>query len=137
MHSKSLRITEFYSLTETINLGLGVGVDKFYNPMYNIFPVFGSVQYMPLKGNNNIPYLFSNVGYGLPLQIVNYGLMTDLGLGYKLVNSKQFGLNVQFGYNYQQTLIEVEITPQPSKFTGNPIVFQNRHSLFLSLGVVF
>ena len=63
--------------------------------------------------------------------------MTDFGLGYKLVNSKQFGLNIQLGYSYQQILAEVEISPQPANIIGNPIVFQNRHSLLFSMGMVF
>lgn len=137
MNAKSFRVTELYSLNETINIGLGIGVDKFYNPTYNTFPVFGSIQYMPFEHKSSIPYLFSNIGYGIPAEIVNPGFMSDFGLGYSLVNSKHFGLNVQLGYNYQQILVEVEIIPQPSRFTGNPIVFQNRHSLFMSLGLVF
>jgi hypothetical protein len=137
MYANTLRITELYSLSDKFNVGLGIGVDKFYKPMYNTFPLFGAVQYMPFIDKRNIPYLFSNIGYGLPVQIVNPGLMADFGIGYKLVNSKQFGLNIQFGYNYQQILAEVQIDPQPTNIVGNPFVFQNRHSLLFSLGLVF
>lgn len=137
MYATALRITEFYSLNKNFNIGLGIGVDKFYKPMYNTFPLFGAIQYMPFSYKSSIPYIFSNIGYGLPVQIVNPGLMSDFGFGYKVVNSKQFGLNIQVGYSYQQILAEVEITPQPSNIIGNPVVFQNRHSLLFSLGVVF
>lgn len=137
MYATALRITQLYSLNKNLNVGLGIGVDKFYKPMYNTFPVFSAVQYMPFSYKNSIPYFFTNIGYGLPVQIVNPGLMTDFGFGYKLVNSKQFGLNIQFGYSYQQILAEVEISPQPANIIGNPVVFQNRHSLLFSLGIVF
>jgi len=143
IYGSALRITEFYSLNNNFNVGVGVGADLFYRPkyqtvsLYETIPLYAALQYMPFSCKKGIPYLFTNIGYGLPFVITNPGIMSDFGIGYKLLNSKGFGLNMQAGYNFQKISIDVAMDPQPSQYTGNAVVFQHRHSLFFTLGLTF
>lgn len=102
MYGNALHLSVLYNFTKQISAGAGIGADRYESPGYNTFPLFASIHYSPLKQHTNF-YVFANVGYALFGKQETYnGWVVDLGVGYKKMFSRHFGLNFQLGYNWKQ-----------------------------------
>lgn len=91
-------------------------------PNANTKPVFLAVQYAPLKKDLK-PYVFTNIGYGLDGEEFYEGWLAEVGVGYKYMFKKHFGLKAEIGYNY--------------KTFGSSDLHLTRHSILAGFGLVF
>ena len=130
MLGNSLHLSALYDFTPSLSIGAGIGSDRYEEPGYNTFPVFATVHYIPVK--NHIPnaYLYTNLGYALKGEISRRGWLYDIGIGYKKMFRKHFGLNFQFGYNLKQFKIPYYY-PVPKDRSSI------RHSLSFGFGFIF
>lgn len=102
LYGNALHLSVLYNFTKQIAAGAGIGADRYENPGYNTFPLFVSLHYSPLKHHINF-YTYTNVGYALFGKQETYeGWVFDLGVGYKKMFRRHFGLNFQAGYNWKQ-----------------------------------
>ena len=137
LYGKSLHFTGLYDFSKSISAGIGVGADRYENPGYNTLPVFATLQYFPII---QLPsaYVYTNLGTAIKSSNTYSGLMFDIGLGYRKMFKKHFGLNFQLGYN----LKHINDTPIYRLSSDNQSYdIQNvnsiRHSLSLGIGVIF
>lgn len=132
MHGNSLHLTALYDITERISAGAGIGADRYEEPGYNTFPLFGTFRYRPFRGFLDA-YTYTNLGYGLfsREKSIYPGWMWDAGVGYTLMFRKHFGLNFQVGYNLKE--FRDVYSDADGNWNGNSI----RHSLSLGFGLVF
>ncbi len=132
MHGNSLRLTALYDITQRISAGAGIGADRYEEPGYNTFPVFGTFRYRPLRRFLDT-YLYTNLGYGLSNRdnSIYSGWVWDAGVGYIKMFRRHFGLNFQVGYNLK------EFRDVHSDVDGNLSGNSIRHSLSLGIGLVF
>lgn len=103
MYGNSLHLTAFYKAAKRLSLGIGIGADRYESPSYNTFPLFVSGHYQLLPVRLPGGYVYSNLGYSIGREgNTTKGWLGDLGLGYKKMFRKHFGLNFQLGYNLKQ-----------------------------------
>ncbi|MFS2583734.1 hypothetical protein [Bacteroides uniformis] len=102
MYGNALHLSALYNFTKQFSAGAGIGADRYESPGYNTFPLFASVHFSPFKRHAGF-YVFTNIGYALFAKQGTYnGWMFDVGIGYKKMFSRHFGLNFQLGYNWKQ-----------------------------------
>ncbi len=136
MYGNSIHLSVLYNITKQISAGIGMGADRYENPSYNTFPLFASAHYSPLKKHTNF-YTYTNVGYAIVGKQETYkGAMWDLGVGYKKMFRRHFGLNFQVGYNWKQfqnvpSYVMIEDAMLPSRNDNT------RSSISLGLGLIF
>lgn len=131
MSGHSLHVTALYDITKRISAGAGIGADRYEEPGYNTFPLFGTFRYRPMRRFLD-GYLFTNLGYGLFAREDIYGgWMWDAGVGYTKMFRRHFGLNFQVGYNLKE-FKDVPFFGETMTWTDNL-----RHSLSLGVGLVF
>lgn len=120
-YGNSLRLTAMCRISPRVAAGVGFG-SELYEP-FNSFPVFATVYYSPLK--THLPaYLYSNAGYAIDTSNSAEGYLFDLGVGYKKMFRRHFGLNFQMGYNFKQF--------------GSPSDYHfSRHSFSFGFGFIF
>ncbi|MBR0042867.1 MAG: outer membrane beta-barrel protein [Bacteroides sp.] len=122
LYGNSARISVLYRFTPRLKAGVGIGLEMYSLPNTNTKPVFLAVQYAPLKKDLK-PYLFTNIGYGLDGDDFNEGWLAEVGVGYKYMFKRHFGLKAEVGYNYK---------------SFNYGDWQlNRHSISAGFGLVF
>lgn len=139
MHGNSLHLTALYDITRRISAGAGIGADRYEEPGYNTFPVFGTFHYRPFRKFLDA-YLYTNLGYGIfsGNGSDNYpGWVWDAGLGYTKMYWKHFGLNFQLGYNLKEFggFSFFRMTTDGDYYIKK--VSSVRHSLSLGIGLVF
>lgn len=139
MHGNSLHFTALYDITHKISAGVGIGADRYEEPGYNTFPVYGTFRYRPLLQLQN-GYVFTDLGYGVfKSDNVNPGWMWNLGIGYTKMFRKHFGLNFQLGYNLKEfggiPSYEVDLVNGESTYIGEKS--STRHSVSFGIGLVF
>ncbi len=131
MYGNALRLSCLYSLFSQVATGIGVGADRYEIPSYNTLPVFAIVHYNP---NKNIPfYLFGDTGYSFEMGSAVSGFLMDMGVGYKLLIKRNFGLNFQVGYNLKQFNGEI----YDLEIENNISCTQTRQSLTFGIGFIF
>lgn len=103
MRGNSLHLTALYDISQRITAGAGFGADRYEEPGYNTFPVYGTLRYRPIR---KFPdgYLYTNLGYGVMSSSddIYPGWMWDLGVGYTKMFRKHAGIDLQFGYNLKE-----------------------------------
>lgn len=139
MHGNSLHFTALYDITQKISAGVGIGADRYEEPGYNTFPVYGTFRYRPVPKFLN-GYVFTDLGYGLfKNDNVAPGWMWNAGIGYTKMFRKHFGLNFQLGYNLKEfggiPSYEVDLVNGEFNFIGKKSSI--RHSVSFGFGLVF
>lgn len=139
MYGSSLRLSGMYSLNTRTNIGIGVGAECYENPEITTFPIFASAKYSPLKHTLS-PYIYANVGYAFGTEISDRGILAELGIGYKHMFKKHFGLKFEVGYNMQQIRVDKEniiVFPTSNSITPSKGVSVFRHSISFGTGFIF
>lgn len=139
MHGNSLHLTALYDITHKISVGAGIGADRYEEPGYNIFPVYGTFRYHLLPKMPN-GYVYTNLGYGIfKNDNVTPGWMWDAGVGYTKMFRKHFGLNFQLGYNLKEfgkiPSYEINFPNGEVNYVGEKSSI--RHSVSFGIGLVF
>lgn len=130
MHGNSLHLSVVYRFTPSVSIGGGIGADRYEEPGYNTFPVFAIIHYTPAKKRIPNAYLYTNLGYAIEGSNSSGGLLYDIGIGYKKMFRKHFGLNFQFGYNLKQ-FKTLYFYPTPKNR------YDTRQSLSFGFGFIF
>lgn len=139
MHGNSLHFTALYDITRKISAGAGIGADRYEEPGYNTFPVYGTFRYRPLPKFQD-GYIFTDLGYGVfKHDNVAPGWMWNAGIGYIKMFRRHFGLNFQLGYNLKEfggiPSYEVDLTNGEFNYIGEKNSI--RHSISFGIGLVF
>lgn len=139
MHGNSLHFTALYDITQRISAGAGIGADRYEEPGYNTFPVYGTFRYRPLPKFLD-GYVFTDLGYGIiKNDNVAQGWMWNVGVGYTKMFRKHFGLNFQLGYNLKEfggiPSYEVDFVNGEFNYVGKKSSI--RHSVSFGIGLVF
>lgn len=135
MYGNSIRLKGIYNINPIFSTGLGVGSQVLENPRYSTIPVFALIEVRPFHTYMS-PYLFSNIGYSISTDYTNGGLLTDLGIGYKKMFRKHFGLDFRIGYNLTQ--IRYDVNYYEGDRIGSSESSSNiRHSISAGFGLVF
>ncbi|WP_080903551.1 hypothetical protein [Parabacteroides sp. Marseille-P3160] len=129
-------IAGMYDINRRLSAGIGVGVEKLYDPSYTILPVFVKVAYSPIRANER-PYVFAKVGYGIGTGISNAGLLLNTGLGYKLQLRKLFALNFLLGYHLQSIRYDLTYYSDAGVISDVKKDHNTRHSLSGGIGFIF
>lgn len=140
MGGSSFRLSGMYSLNKRTEVGIGVGADCYNSPNITTFPVLASLKYVPLKHMLDY-YIYTDAGYAFGTKISDKGAVAGVGLGYKRMFKKHFGLKLELGYNIQQIRVSQEniiVFPGPDGVT--PIIkglSVFRHSISFGTGFIF
>lgn len=122
-----------------ISAGAGIGADRYEEPGYNTFPLFGTFRYRPIRTFLDT-YVYTNLGYGVFTRedSIYPGWMWDAGVGYTKMFRKHFGLNFQVGYNLKEFHGQNFYGIDPDSGADYVRKFNSvRHSLSLGVGLVF
>lgn len=154
MYSNTILLNFMYDITPQMSAGAGVGFTLCETGSHGSLPVYATFRYSPLK---KVPgfYAFTDLGYAPPIgpgksitwsmgqeqtryEGLNYGWLWDLGVGYRIMFRKHFGLNFQLCYNLQQfggtnILVNNEMTQQSYYDISDNL----RHSLSAGIALVF
>lgn len=138
MYGNSLHLTVLYNINKQVSTGLGIGADRYEKPGYNTFPLYASLHFSPLKKFLNL-YTYTNIGYAIFDKTDIYqGVMWDLGVGYKKMFKKHFGINVQLGYNLKQFKdVDYYIYDSKNEEFKNERRNNIRNSLSMGVGLIF
>lgn len=135
MYGNSIRASVMYHVIPRLALGAGIGADRYDNPGYNTFPVFAAFRYSPLR-QSLAPYAFTNVGYSFETSTADRGMFWDLGVGYKRMFRKHFGLKFEIGYNLKNLRLDSYSMDANNNYSPKCYSLV-RHSLFAGVGLVF
>lgn len=102
MSGHAIHLSGRYDITPKISTGLGIGVDAWLDPDRGMFPVYATVRYKPLTHVRGF-YTFADLGCGFmpkawTVDGMFMGGIGNIGTGYTLYISKNFGLNFKVGY---------------------------------------
>ena len=139
MNGHSARFAVRYDFSQRLSAGLGIGVDAYDE--YNAAPVYATCRYNLIKGKRL--YAYGNLGYSIGSggdSAFGRGLMFDVGVGYPLMITRNFGVNLQFGYNlsncreldYTTTVVTKDMVVIDGDYTDG-----TRHSLSFGIGLTF
>lgn len=100
-YGNSLHFTAFYRAIPQLDLGAGIGADRYEYLGFNTLPVFAALRYYPL---NKLPetYIYSNAGYSIKTDNTYEGALFDIGIGHQWSFSRRWSINIQLGYNLKQ-----------------------------------
>lgn len=138
MSGNSLRLSANYDFVPAWSAGAGVGMDRYTEPSFNTMPIFATLQYAPLKKARNA-YVFSDLGYAIKISDdFHPGFTGKLGIGYKLILAKHFGLNFRIAYDFKdfrkiRTTYFDEASQQGVSYDSN----SKRHSVSFGVGMTF
>jgi hypothetical protein len=100
-------------------------------PRYTTFPLFASVHVTPLA--NKKLFVYNDLGYSLNTTISYPGLYEEVGMGYRWMFKKHFGMSLNIGYSLKQMQnIQIEY-----KNGREETAYTTRHSIIAGLGFVF
>ncbi len=131
MRMGMLKVLVGYYVTPALSLGVGAGSSS-YNPgAKNVLPVFLDVRYHPFKNKRFL--LNGDIGCAFltPAAYSKGELLMDFSVGYKVLD-KKVSIIPAIGYNYCGYDVGV-----PAYNNMQLVDSQNRHSLFVKVGVVF
>jgi len=131
-----LNLSGLYNFSNQLSAGVGIGVEKLYDPSYTIFPIFTKVTYSPFKSFLK-PFVFAKIGYGIGTKISNSGLLFNPGFGYKFQLSKCLGLNLAIGYHFQSILFDIVTYSEDGTVKLKEQASNHRNSLSFGVGLVF
>lgn len=135
MYGNSIRLYGLYNINTRLSVGAGAGLDRYENTGHNTLPLFLTCHYAALPSVPRV-YGFTYLGYAIGSSNFTNGMLFDLGIGYKKMFRRHFGMNFQLGYNLKQ-------------FEGETLFFDNkedlhainysqwRHSLSFGIGFIF
>lgn len=124
----SLRAVFGYYVTPDLSLGASIGLAHYNGISLNTAPVCLDIRYHPLPANWHWT-LLGDIGYSIMGEDGSYKskMQADIAIGYDFrINKKNWRLIPSLGYNYNQYTYDY-----------HSIGTQNRHSLFLRLGLTF
>lgn len=141
MHGNSLRFAVRYDFTGRVSAGAGIGLDWYEGLSYGTAPVFATCRYKLIEDKGL--YAFTNLGYSIGNSDgdpFSRGMMFDLGIGYPIMLTKNFGINIQLGYNlsqfHNQDFYVVDVSPDI--IDVNRLKINGcRHSLSFGVGLTF
>lgn len=139
MYGNSFHLTALYDIPKKMAVGIGIGADRYEEPEYNTFPIYGTFRYKPISKIPN-GYIFTNLGYGIfKNESINPGWMWDVGIGYTKMFRKHFGLNFQLGYNLKEFsgIPSYKVNNETWETTYIGEKSSIRHSLSFGVGLVF
>lgn len=139
MSGSSFRLTGMYSLNTRVDIGIGIGAECYEKPEITTFPIFASARYSPLKRTLS-PYIYADAGYAFGTKISDRGILADLGIGYKHMFKKHFGIKFEIGYNMQQIQVDREniiVFPASNSVTPSKGAAVFRHSISIGTGFIF
>lgn len=140
MGGGSLHLSGMYSLNKRTAVGIGIGANCYRDPAITTFPIFASINYSSLKKLLS-PYLYADIGYSFRTKISEKGFLGDLGIGYKWMFKKHFGMKFELGYNMQQIRVSKEnIIVWPDEHGVTPAInglSVFRHSISIGTGIIF
>lgn len=122
-----------------MNIGIGIGAECYENPEITTFPIFTSAKYSPLKYTLS-PYIYADAGYAFGTKISDRGILTDIGIGYKHMFKKHFGIKLEVGYNMQQIQVDKEniiVFPTSNSIVPSKGASVFRHSISFGTGFIF
>lgn len=137
----SLRFAVRYDISQRVSAGVGVGFDWYGTVNYGAVPIYATCRYKLIKDKRL--YAFTNLGYSPgddDDDPFSRGVLFDLGIGYPLMVTKNFGFNFQLGYSVSQ------FNDVAWSFVGaapGMIIMDSgkcdgfRHSLSFGVGIVF
>ena len=131
-----INLSGLYNFSNQLSAGIGVGVEKLYDPSYTIFPIFSKVTYSPFKSFLK-PFVVAKIGYGIGTKISNPGLLFNPGFGYKFQLCKSFDLNLSIGYHFQSILFDVITYSDDGSVILKEQTSNQRNSLSLGVSLVF
>jgi hypothetical protein len=137
MHGNLFHFTALYNVNKKLSAGLGFGLEHYSRDSFTI-PLFASLRYRPFTGTKSSDLFgYANIGY-FPkyYKDLDYGMEDDLGVGWKKMFSRHFGINFKAGYNLKQfrTPWYTENTEGTWDKSRRSIW---RHSLEFGFGLVF
>ncbi|MDR0746031.1 MAG: hypothetical protein LBF17_06020 [Mediterranea sp.] len=135
MYGNSIHLYGLYNINNRLSVGAGAGLDRYENTGHNTLPLFLTGHYVPII---SIPhaYAYTNLGYAIPGSTFTEGMLLDLGIGYRKMFRRHFGMNFQFGYNLKQLKGEVLFIDDKEKMKTSDYS-QWRHSLAFGVGFIF
>lgn len=139
MYGNSLHLTALYDITLKISAGVGMGADRYEQPGYNTFPIYGTFRYRPLQKIYD-GYVYTDLGYGVfKNDNITPGWVWNVGIGYTKMFAKRFGLNFQLGYNLKEfdniPSFKVGFESDEINYVGKKSSI--RHSISFGIGLVF
>ncbi len=140
MDAHSARFAVRYDISQRVSAGVGIGIDAYES--YNAAPVYATCRYrfldkQPLYAFTNLGYSIGGSGAGGPFR---RGAMFDVGVGYPLMLTKNFGFNFQIGYNLSHcSNFDYSYTVAMPDYVmiGYDTTKSIRHSLSFGVGIVF
>lgn len=131
-----INISGMYDLNKRLSAGIGIGIEKLYDPAYTVLPVFVKITYSPFKLSDK-PYVYTKIGYGIGTKISNAGVLFNPGFGYKIKFRKHFGINFMLGYHLQSIRYDIVTIDESLNMVGTKIGHNNRHSISFGMGFIF
>ena len=139
MSGSSFRLAGMYSLNTRMDIGIGIGTECYEKPKITTFPIFASARYSPLKRTLS-PYIYADAGYAFGTKISDRGILADLGIGYKHMFKKHFGIKFEVGYNMQHIQVDKEniiVFPTSNSVAPSKGASVFRHSISFGTGFIF
>lgn len=140
MYGNALRLSAMYAFTPRLSAGAGIGTVNYMNAGFDAIPVFAAFRYAPLAALRG-PYVFTNLGYAIGASTTEKGVMWELGIGYKRMFRKHFGMKFELGYNLQQVRLSedniIVFPDEDGNYPSIPPFSMFRHSLSAGFGFIF
>lgn len=131
-----LNVTGMYDIHKRLSAGIGIGLEKLYDPSYTIFPIYTKIMYSPIKSTDK-PYVFTKLGYGIGTGTSNAGLLFNIGVGYKVPLRNRFGFNFMLGYHLQSIRYDVLYNSEEGMVIDKMKDSNKRHSFSFGIGFIF
>ena len=100
MEGHSLHFAMRYDITKRLSAGAGIGIDAYLSGAgnYGKTPLYATCRYKIITDKSFFKglYGFTNVGYSISGRPMYRGAMFDLGVGWPIMLTKNFGINLQY-----------------------------------------
>jgi hypothetical protein len=136
MSGNTFHFTALYNISEKFSAGIGLGIE-YYSYNSATIPLFASLRYRPFTEARSSGFFgFANIGY-IPkyYKDLDYGMVDDIGVGWKKMFRRHFGIGFKCGYSLKQfhahgytNVDDIWVKSKSSVWT---------HSLEFGFGLVF